>query len=143
MIAVAAIPVAIISNFVRVIVLVLVTYYLGDAAAQGFLHDFAGLLMFSVALLAIFGLISLPNRSFTRLRREGASVKPAFDNFTEPKTDRRKFLLGLLFCSAAGVAAWRQPNQTRLSRETRNSRTSFRSGLAHGLCCGKRTGRSS
>jgi hypothetical protein len=35
--------------------LVLVTYYLGDAAAQGFLHDFAGLLMFSVALLTIFG----------------------------------------------------------------------------------------
>jgi EpsI family protein len=37
-------------------------------------------------------------------------VKPAFDNFTEPKTDRRKFILGLLFCSAAGVAAWRQPS---------------------------------
>ena len=37
-------------------------------------------------------------------------MKPAFDNFTEPKTDRRKFLLGLLFCSAAGVAAWRQPS---------------------------------
>lgn len=37
-------------------------------------------------------------------------MKPAFDNFTEPKTDRRKFLLGILFCSAAGVAAWRQPS---------------------------------
>ena len=37
-------------------------------------------------------------------------MRPAFDNFTEPKTDRRKFLLGLLFCSAAGVAAWRQPS---------------------------------
>ena len=36
-------------------------------------------------------------------------MKPAFDNFTEPKTDRRKFLLGVLLCSAAGVAAWRQP----------------------------------
>ena len=36
-------------------------------------------------------------------------MKPAFDSFTEPQTDRRKFLLGLLFCSAAGVAAWRQP----------------------------------
>jgi exosortase len=58
-IALAAIPVAIISNFVRVIVLVLVTYYLGDAAAQGFLHEFAGLLMFSVALLTIFGIDKL------------------------------------------------------------------------------------
>jgi EpsI family protein len=37
-------------------------------------------------------------------------VKPVFDNFTEPKTDRRKFLIGVLFCSAAGIAAWRQPS---------------------------------
>jgi exosortase len=58
-ISLAAIPVAIISNFVRVMVLVLVTYYLGDAAAQGFLHDFAGLLMFGVALLTIFGIDQL------------------------------------------------------------------------------------
>ena len=55
-IALAAIPVAIISNFVRVLVLVLITYHLGDAVAQGFVHDFAGLLMFSVALVTIFGI---------------------------------------------------------------------------------------
>jgi len=55
-IALAAIPVAIISNFVRVLVLVLVTYHFGDAVAQGFVHDFAGLLMFGVALLTIFGI---------------------------------------------------------------------------------------
>jgi exosortase len=63
-IALAAIPVAIISNFVRVIVLVLITYYLGDAAAQGFLHDFAGLLMFAVALLTIFGVDKLAEPLF-------------------------------------------------------------------------------
>jgi EpsI family protein len=34
-----------------------------------------------------------------------------FDGFTQPKTDRRKFLVGLLFCSAAGVAAWRKPHK--------------------------------
>lgn len=53
-VALAAIPVAMFSNFVRVLVLVLVTYYLGEAAAQGFVHDFAGLLMFAVALVTIF-----------------------------------------------------------------------------------------
>jgi len=58
-IAVAAIPVAVISNFVRVLALVLITYHFGDAAAQGFLHDFAGLLMFAVALLTIFGIDQL------------------------------------------------------------------------------------
>ena len=38
-------------------------------------------------------------------------MKPAFDTFAGPTTDRRKFLLGLLFCSAAGVSAWRKPNE--------------------------------
>jgi len=38
-------------------------------------------------------------------------LKPVFDSFTEPQTDRRKFLLGLTFCSAAAVAAWRQPRR--------------------------------
>lgn len=55
-IALAAIPVAVISNFVRVLALVLITYHFGDAAAQGFIHDFAGLLMFAVALLTIFAI---------------------------------------------------------------------------------------
>jgi len=55
-IALAAIPVAIISNFVRVMALVLITYHFGDAVAQGFVHDFAGLTMFAVALLVIFGI---------------------------------------------------------------------------------------
>jgi exosortase len=63
----ATIPVAIISNFARVITLVLVTYYLGDAAAQGFLHDFAGLMMFAVALITIFAIDSLATPLFSRL----------------------------------------------------------------------------
>lgn len=40
-------------------------------------------------------------------------MKPTFDSFTPPRTDRRKFLVGILFASAAGIAAWRQPH-TRL-----------------------------
>jgi exosortase len=63
-IALAAIPVAIISNFVRVLVLVLVTYHFGDAVAQGFVHDFAGLLMFAVALITIFGVDKLASPVF-------------------------------------------------------------------------------
>jgi len=38
-------------------------------------------------------------------------MKPVFDSFTEPQADRRKFLLGLLFCSAAGLAAARRPTK--------------------------------
>jgi EpsI family protein len=38
-------------------------------------------------------------------------MKPLFDNFTEPQIDRRKLLLGLLFCSATATAAWRKPTK--------------------------------
>ena len=43
-------PVAMVANLVRVLVLLLITHYVGDAAAQGFLHQAAGLMMFVVAL---------------------------------------------------------------------------------------------
>ena len=71
-IALSAIPIAIIANFVRVLALVLITYYLGDAAAQGFLHDFAGLLMFSVALLTIFGIDKLASPLFRAPKKDAA-----------------------------------------------------------------------
>jgi exosortase/archaeosortase family protein len=38
---------------VRVIILVLVTYHFGDAAGQGFVHVFSGLLLFVIALASI------------------------------------------------------------------------------------------
>lgn len=48
------IPIAILANCIRVAALVLITYYFGDAAAQGFLHKFAGMVTFTSALLFIF-----------------------------------------------------------------------------------------
>jgi exosortase len=71
-VAFAAIPVAIISNFIRVLTLVLVTYYFGDAAAQGFIHEFAGLLMFAVALLVIFAIDKLASPLFFDRKAEEA-----------------------------------------------------------------------
>ena len=47
-------PVAILANIVRVMVLVLVTYYLGDEAGQGFIHGLAGILLFVVSLVSLF-----------------------------------------------------------------------------------------
>ena len=47
------VPIAFCANVVRVVVLVLVTYHLGDAAGRGFLHGFAGMLLFCVALSLI------------------------------------------------------------------------------------------
>ncbi len=68
-------PIAIAANIVRVIILVLITYYFGDEAAQGYLHDFAGIVTFVSALLFIFLLDSL----LSPLRRwmGGTSDAPA------------------------------------------------------------------
>ncbi len=63
------VPVAVFSNFVRVLALILITYYFGEAAAQGFMHDFAGLTLFVVALLTIFGVDALFNRLRSRKPR--------------------------------------------------------------------------
>ncbi|RZI85832.1 MAG: exosortase B [Rubrivivax sp.] len=66
--ALLLVPTAFAANIVRVIILVLVTYHFGDAAGQGFVHGFAGMVLFIVALLLMLGLDKLlglfmkPNR---------------------------------------------------------------------------------
>ena len=47
-------PIAFCANIVRVMVLVLITYYLGDEAGQGFLHGTAGMVLMVIALLICF-----------------------------------------------------------------------------------------
>lgn len=49
------VPIAILVNIIRVVVLILVTYHFGDRAAQGFLHATTGMVLFGMALLLIFG----------------------------------------------------------------------------------------
>lgn len=70
---VAIIPMALLANFVRVLLLILITYFFGDAWAQGFLHGFAGMVMFAVALLGIFGIDELASPIRRRLAREQAA----------------------------------------------------------------------
>ncbi|MBB6123253.1 exosortase V [Sphingobium subterraneum] len=63
------VPVAMFANLVRIIILILLTYHFGEAAAQGFLHNFAGLVMFSTALLTIFALDSVIEPIWNRVGR--------------------------------------------------------------------------
>jgi exosortase len=60
------IPIAIIANICRVGLLVLITWFMGFDAGQGFLHDGAGLLMFAVALALVFGVDALAVFIFVR-----------------------------------------------------------------------------
>lgn len=67
MLPILIIPISFTANVIRVIVLALITYYLGDEAGQGFLHGFAGIVLFLVGLLIMMGtdsLLRLSSRKF-------------------------------------------------------------------------------
>ena len=57
--AILIIPFSFTANVIRVIVLTLITYHYGDAAGQGFLHGFAGMVLFLSALILIIAVDSL------------------------------------------------------------------------------------
>jgi exosortase/archaeosortase family protein len=50
------IPIAIAANIIRVIIVMLLTYYFGDEVGQGFLHFAAGIFLFVIALFLVFAL---------------------------------------------------------------------------------------
>lgn len=50
----SAIPIAIFTNMVRVIVTGILAQYYGAAAAEGFFHEFAGFVVFAVAMVLLF-----------------------------------------------------------------------------------------
>ena len=51
--AILIVPISFAANVIRVMVLALITYEFGDEAGQGFLHGFAGLVLFMTALMFI------------------------------------------------------------------------------------------
>lgn len=67
--AVLIIPISFTANVIRVITLTLITYYFGDEAGQGFVHSFAGMVLFVTALMLIIATDSLL-RFGTQYQRE-------------------------------------------------------------------------
>jgi len=59
-------PIAFCANIVRVIILVLVTYHFGDAAGQGFVHRFSGMVLFISALIVMLVLDAILTTFFKR-----------------------------------------------------------------------------
>ena len=58
-IALLIVPISFTANVIRVCALTLITYYFGDAAGQGFLHGFAGMVLFITALILILSVDAL------------------------------------------------------------------------------------
>lgn len=75
--ALLVVPIAVLANFIRVLILILITYYAGEAAAQGFLHDFAGLLTFAAALATLMAIEALvTSRRKAQPRNKPADARP-------------------------------------------------------------------
>jgi len=63
------VPIAIFANILRIMTLILLTYFCGNEVAQGFLHFTAGMLLFATALLFVFGLDQLVTYARSRFWR--------------------------------------------------------------------------
>ena len=50
---ISIIPIAVIANIFRLITLSLITYHFGEAAGQGFFHNFSGFVLFAVAMVCL------------------------------------------------------------------------------------------
>lgn len=70
---IGAIPlVAFTANIVRVVIICLVTYHMGDEAGQGFIHGAAGIVLFAVSLTLMFTLDAVLGSVFRNRQTGGA-----------------------------------------------------------------------
>jgi exosortase len=69
LLALLVVPIAVLANILRIIVLILLTYFFGDGVAQGFSHDLAGLFLFATALLLVFALDKAIHAGWRRIKR--------------------------------------------------------------------------
>jgi len=67
--AILLVPISFCANIVRVMILVMVTYHFGDEAGQGFVHGFAGMVLFMVALMLMLIVDKLLGFVFDAQRR--------------------------------------------------------------------------
>lgn len=72
---VSILPIAFVANIVRVLLLMLITFYLGDEAGQGFLHGATGILLLLVALVHLFALDALLARVIPMPRRPASNAR--------------------------------------------------------------------
>ena len=73
MLAILIVPISFTANVIRVMALSLITYHFGNEAGQGFLHGFAGMVLFLSALLLIISFDSAL-QFFERLRKGRAPI---------------------------------------------------------------------
>jgi exosortase len=76
--ALLIVPISFAANVIRVMTLSLITYYFGDAAGQGFLHGFAGMVLFLTALaLIILVDTTLHGLSYKKAAKKNSHAEPS------------------------------------------------------------------
>jgi len=73
--AIFIVPISFVANVIRVVSLTLITFYFGEAAGQGFLHMFSGIVLFLSALILIIAadnLLRLIVKSYTENKGQPA-----------------------------------------------------------------------
>lgn len=114
----ASVPIAVASNALRVVSLIVVADIWNPQVATGFYHDFSGLLIFVMAFLLMFGLERLI-LGLRRLLGRPAEVLPLFQGMGRGPDDkgqvarmwaavasRRGVAALVVVAAAAGAAAW-------------------------------------
>lgn len=71
--AILIVPISFAANVIRVCALTLITFYFGDEAGQGFLHGFAGMVLFVSALMLIIATDGLLRFGTRRARDQEAA----------------------------------------------------------------------
>jgi exosortase B len=69
------VPISFSANVIRVMVLTLITYHFGDAAGQGFLHGFAGMVLFVTALVLILSVDNALQWTLRGRERRAAALR--------------------------------------------------------------------
>lgn len=77
LLAILVVPIAFVANVIRVLILILVTYHFGDEAGQGFVHTFAGMVLFGVGLAMMLLTDGLLGRVLGRFTGQGHGARKA------------------------------------------------------------------
>jgi exosortase len=68
----AAVPIAVFVNMVRLTATAIMAHYIGEEAAQGFLHDMSGMLVFGLAFILVFAFSVVLSKAESRIHSETA-----------------------------------------------------------------------
>ncbi len=77
LLAILVVPIAFVANVIRVLILILVTYHFGDEAGQGFVHTFAGMVLFGVGLAMMLVTDALLGRALGGFTGQGHGGRQA------------------------------------------------------------------